>query len=265
MSKIISIINQKGGVGKTTTSINLSAALSQLGHKILLVDLDPQGNASSGLGIDKNSLQTSLYDIFAGSLSLSSIIQQTEIDSLSIAPSNSDLVGAELLLFNKDRREKILEDKLEEVKSQFDFIFIDCPPSLGLLTVNAIVSSDSILIPLQCEYYALEGISSLLETIELSRKELNPRLEIEGVLLTMFDSRTNLSREVGADAAKAFDKKLYRTVIPRNIKLAECPGFGQHIFTYAIDSAGAYAYSALAEEFLENNQSNKKLQTKTAA
>ena len=248
MGKIISVVNQKGGVGKTTTSVNLSSALAVEGAKVLLVDIDPQGNASSGLGVDKFGLEATLYDVFLGVFNLSSVIVGTEMPSLWVAPANSDLVGVELELANIAGREGVLKKQLEMIREQFDYIIIDCPPSLGLLTVNALVGSDALIVPLQCEYYALEGVSALMQTVELARAELNPSLELEGVVLTMYDQRTNLSRQVEAEARQFFGDKLFQTIIPRNVRLSESPSFGKPIFLYDGDSAGAKAYLSLAGE-----------------
>lgn len=248
MGKVIAVVNQKGGVGKTTTAVNLSSALSRLGRKVLVVDVDPQGNASSGLGVDKNGLEATLYDVFVGIFSLSSIIVGTAQSSLWIAPSNTDLVGSEVELNGVPGRELILKNQLERLRTQFDYVFLDCPPSLGLLTLNALVAADSVLVPLQCEYYALEGISSLMQTITLARQELNPNLELEGVVLTMFDGRTNLARQVAAEARKFFGASVFNTFIPRNVRLSESPSFGQSIFIYDDQSVGAEAYSSLALE-----------------
>ncbi len=248
MGRVISIVNQKGGVGKTTTAVNLSSALARMNRKVLLVDIDPQGNASSGLGVDKNGLEATLYDVFVGIFSLSSIIVGTAQNSLWVAPANTDLVGAEVELVGVPGRELVLKNQLERLRSQFDYIFIDCPPSLGLLTLNALVASESVLVPLQSEYYALEGISALMQTITLARQELNPQLELEGVVLTMYDGRTNLARQVGNEARKFFGDSVFKTVVPRNVRLSECPSFGQPIFLYDEQSVGAEAYSSLALE-----------------
>jgi chromosome partitioning protein len=248
MGRVISIVNQKGGVGKTTTAVNLSSALARIGRKVLVVDIDPQGNATSGLGVDKNGLEANLYDVFLGIFSLSSILVGTAQPSLWVAPSNSDLVGVEVELAGVPGRELRLRNQLERLRTQFDYVFLDCPPSLGLLTINALVASDAVLVPLQCEYYALEGISSLMQTIALARQQLNPNLELEGVVLTMYDSRTNLARQVGAEARKFFAESVFQVVIPRNVRLSECPSFGQPIFLYDDQSVGAEAYSSLALE-----------------
>lgn len=250
MKKIIAIANQKGGVGKTTTSVNLSSALALLGNKVLVIDIDPQGNATSGLGIDKNNLNSTLCDLFTGEFNLHSLLVGTEQSGLWVAPSNNDLIGAELELYDKPGRESILKNEILKLESHFDYVILDCPPSLGLLTVNALVAAQSILVPLQCEYYALEGISALMETIGLARAQLNPLLELEGVLLTMYDGRTNLARQVAHEAKSYFGDKVFNTVIPRNIKLSESPSFGKPIFMYDPDSLGAKAYKNLAAELV---------------
>jgi len=254
MAKIIAVANQKGGVGKTTTSVNLSSALAILGHKVLVVDIDPQGNATSGLGVDKNSVSATLYDVFASSFNLSSIIVGTEQAGLWVAPSNSDLIGAELEIVDIQGREAILKSALGKLSAQFDYIILDCPPSLGLLTVNALVAANSVLVPLQCEYYALEGVSSLMETIKVARERLNSDLNLEGVILTMFDGRTNLARQVAVEAKNFFGESVFDTVIPRNIKLSESPSFGKPIFLYDSESVGARAYLNLAKELVENQE-----------
>ncbi|HMO19267.1 MAG TPA: AAA family ATPase [Oligoflexia bacterium] len=254
MKKIIAVVNQKGGVGKTTTSVNLASALAISGNKVLLIDIDPQGNATSGLGINKNSLNSTLCDVFTGEFNLYSVILGTEQAGLWIAPANNDLVGVELELYNVAGRELILKNEIDKIRSQFDFIILDCPPSLALLTVNALVAADSILVPLQCEYYALEGISSLMETVSLAKERLNSNLEIEGVLLTMYDGRTNLARQVAIEARDFFGEKVFETVIPRNVRLSESPSFGKPIFLYDPESLGARAYKNLADELIERNQ-----------
>ncbi len=248
MARVIAVANQKGEVGKTTTAVNLSSALALSGKKVLVVDIDPQGNATSGLGVDKHGLEATLYDVFLGVFSLSSVIVGTEQDGLWVAPANNDLVGAEVELTNTPGRECILRNQLKPLKSQFDYIFMDCPPSLGQLTVNALVAADTMLVPLQCEYYALEGISALMQTVKLARQQLNPSLGLEGVVLTMFDGRTNLARQVAQEARSFFGHSVFETIIPRNVRLSESPSFGKPIFFYDEDSLGASAYRALAEE-----------------
>jgi len=256
MKKIIAVVNQKGGVGKTTTSVNLSSALALLGNKVLVIDIDPQGNATSGLGIDKNNISSTLCDLFTGEFNLHSILCGAEQTGLWVAPSNNDLIGLELELVNKPGRELILRTEIARLEDHFDYVILDCPPSLGLLTVNALVAANSILVPLQCEYYALEGISALMETITLARTQLNPDLELEGVLLTMFDGRTNLARQVALEAKNFFGEKVFNTVIPRNVKLSESPSFGKPIFLYDDESVGAKAYKNLASENIENHAKN---------
>ncbi len=252
MGKIISIANQKGGVGKTTTSVNLSAILAKKGKKILLIDADPQGNATSGIGMDKD-IELSTYDLLVGDQPAVDIIQKTEIKNLSICPSNLNLAGAEVQLVSMMSREQRLKEKLQEVKDEFDFIFIDCPPSLGLITLNAFTASDSVLIPVQCEYFALEGLGQLINTVELVKKHLNKDLYIEGALLTMFDIRTNLSNQVVKEVNKYFENKVYKTVIPRNVRLSEAPSYGMPISVYDPRSKGAKAYEKFVKELLKKN------------
>ena len=253
MAKVISICNQKGGVGKTTTAINLSSGLALEGFKTLLIDIDPQSNATGGLGIDKNSVRKSTYDLFMKRLGLGELTVPTPAQDLDLVPSNIELTGAEVELVNEPNREERLKDALDSARNRYKYIFIDCPPSLSLLTVNGLTASDSVIIPLQCEYYALEGISQLLETINLVKRNLNLSLEIEGVLLTMADFRTNLSRQVIAEAKRFFKDKVYETIVPRSIRLSEAPGFGQPIFLYDNNSVGARKYSELVREFIKKN------------
>lgn len=250
MARIITIFNQKGGVGKTTTVINLSAALGKLGEKILIVDIDPQGNATSGLGIEKKSLKLSTYDALINEVNLKDIIQGTSAVNVDIVASNVELAGAEIEMIEIENRELILKTSLETVKEDYDFIFIDCPPSLSLLSINGLSASNSVLIPIQCEYYALEGVSQLMDTIMLVKKSLNPDLEVEGVLLSMFDGRTNLSIQVVEEVKKHFKGKVYTSIIPRNVRLAEAPSYGLSIIDYDSKSKGTQAYKDLAEEFL---------------
>lgn len=257
MAKIIAIANQKGGVGKTTTSINLAAGLAYLNRRVLLVDLDPQGNATSGIGhnIDINDL--TVYDALMSEETISSCIKTMHRPPLDILPSNINLSGAELQMADLNAREELLKSKLNEVKEYYDYIIIDCPPALGLLNTNALTAADSVLIPVQCQIYALEGVTQLLQTIRLVQKLFNPNLKIEGVLLTMYDARTNLSSEVSQEVRKHFKDKTYRTYIPNNIKLAEAPGAGKSIYDYEMNSEGARAYAALTREVLDNNEEVK--------
>ncbi len=251
MGKIISIFNQKGGVGKTTTSINLSAGLGKLGKNILLIDLDPQGNSTSGLGLEKSQVEYLIYDVLAMNLPIKHAIVPTSAENLSIIPSNNQLAGLEIELAREENWEERLKDKLIQIKDDYDFIFIDCPPSLGILSVISLIASDSVIIPIQCEYFALEGVSQLFETIELVRRSYNPNLEIEGVVLSMFDGRTNLSIQVVEEVKNFFKGKVYTSIIPRNVRLAEAPSHGLSIMDYDLKSKGAESYMDLAEEFLD--------------
>ena len=256
MSKVIAVTNQKGGVGKTTTSVNLSAALSYMGKKVLLVDIDPQANATQGIGVDRSSLSLTVYDAITQSTPLKDIIISTDVKNLDIVPANIDLAGVEIELSQvKSGREQRIRNALETVKERYDFVIIDCPPALGLLNTNALTASDAVLIPVQCEYYALEGLTQLLNTILLTQKVFNEKLTIEGVLLTMLDSRTNLGIEVSQEVRKYFREKVYDVVIPRNIKLSEAPSEGLNIFDYDNTSEGAKAYAKLAKEVVKRNAS----------
>ncbi len=252
MGKIIAIANQKGGVGKTTTAVNLSTILAKRGKKVILIDADPQGNASSGLGLEKN-LENSLYDVLINEVDIKSTLQDTCVKSLKVCPSNMNLAGAEVELVSLMSREQRLKEKLDEIKDEIDFAIIDCPPSLGLITLNAFTAADSVLIPVQCEYYALEGLGQLINTINLVKKHLNKSIEIEGAVLTMYDMRTNLSNQVVREVKRYFDDKVYKTVIPRNIKLSEAPSFGMPISLYDPHSKGAKCYDRLAKELLKAN------------
>ena len=257
MGKIVSIANQKGGVGKTTTSINLSTILAKKGKKVLLIDADPQGNASSGIGIEKE-VEESVYDILINDEEIEKVVKKTNIKNLSVCPSNINLAGAEVELVSMMSREYRLKEKLDNIKNEYDFVVIDCPPSLGLITLNAFTASDSVLIPVQCEYYALEGLGQLINTINLVKKHLNKNLEIEGALLTMYDARTNLSNEVVKEVKKYFDDKVYKNVIPRNIKLSEAPSYGMPITIYDPRSKGAKSYEKFVKEFLKSNEPDSK-------
>jgi len=250
MTKVIAICNQKGGVGKTTTAINLSAYLALSGKKILLIDIDPQGNATSGLGVDKHNIKTSIYDLIIDEIDPNPIIIKTDITNLYLIPSNLNLTGAEVELVGIMGREYRLKKALASITDGYDFVLIDCPPSLGLLTVNALAAANSVLMPIQCEYYALEGLSQLTNTIKLVKENINSSLEIEGVLLTMADYRTNLTNEVINEVRSYFKEKVYQTVIPRNVRLTEAPGFGKPIATYDKNSIGAIKYSEFANELL---------------
>lgn len=259
MGKIICIANQKGGVGKTTTSVNLASALSAQGRKVLLLDMDPQGNASSGLGIKRyESQDNNIYHVLIGEKTLAEATQKTRNANLSVATANPDLVGAEIELVDMPQREYRLKNAIAAVQQQYDFILIDCPPSLGLLTLNALTAADSFLVPLQCEYYALEGLSQLLNTAGLIKKNLNPQLHIEGIVLTMFDSRNNLSHQVVTEIKNHFGDKVFQAIIPRNVRLSEAPSHGQSIFEYDSKSTGALKYLELAKEVIERTQQQNK-------
>lgn len=258
MGKVIVIANQKGGVGKTTTAINLSASLAMAGKDILVIDTDPQGNLTSGLGINRNNLHKSLYHVYADGINIEDVIIPTIMPSLFIVPATIDLLGLEIELANRSDREGILKNAIKPIRDSYPYIFIDCPPSLGILTLNALVAADSILIPVQCEYYSLEGLSLLQHTLKLVRNAFNPTLDIEGILLTMFDSRNTLSRQVQEDVIGFFDKKVYSTIIARNITLAEAPSHGKPAMLYDIRSKGAQNYLALAKEILNEGSLGKR-------
>ncbi|ABJ74785.1 ParA family protein [Leptospira borgpetersenii] len=248
MGKIVSISNQKGGVGKTTTSINLAANLASIGKKVLIIDMDPQGNSGSGLGIEINTLVKTSYELLLGESSTNECIQRTNVSNLHIIPSNINLSGAEADLLVEDQREYRLKNAVSELRSEYDYILIDCPPSLGILTINALCAADSVMITLQTEYFALEGLTQLMKIISLVQNQLNPSLELEGVLLTMFDKRTNLANQVAEDVKSYFKDKVYTTIIPRNVKLSEAPSFGQTIMSYDPEGVGAQSYRSLALE-----------------
>lgn len=250
MAKVISVANQKGGVGKTTTSINLSACVAYRGKKVLLIDLDPQGNATTGLGIDKKSTEKSIYDVIINDMDIKEVIIPTIQKNLNICPSSISLAGAEVELVSLFSRESKLKMAIENIKDEYDYIFIDCPPALGLLTINALTGSDTVLVPIQCEFFALEGLSQLMDTVQSVQKYLNKSLKVEGVVMTMFDVRTNLSIEVVEAVKSHFEDKVYGTIIPRNVKLSECPSYGLPIIKYDPKSKGAEAYLNLADEFI---------------
>lgn len=254
MTRVIAVANQKGGVGKTTTSVNLGASLAYMGYKVLLIDMDAQGNATSGLGIRKTDIKKDIYHVLIDDFPFEQIIQESSRENMWVAPSSIELAGAEVELTSMQRRESRLKQAIESTKHDFDYILIDCPPSLGHLTINAFTASDSVLIPVQAEYYALEGLSQLLNTIRLVQKHFNPDLRIEGVLMTMYDARTNLGSEVVEEVKKYFHEKVYSTIIPRNVKLSEAPSYGMSIVDYDPRSKGAEEYANLAKEVIANGQ-----------
>lgn len=251
MGRVIAIANQKGGVGKTTTAINLSACLAEKGKKVLSIDMDPQGNMTSGLGVDKNEVDNTVYDLIIGETSIDNVIVKDVLENLDIIPTSIDLSGAEIELLDVEGKEFIMRNAVENMKDQYDYIIIDCPPSLSMLTINAMTTADSVLVPIQCEYYALEGLSQLIHTVELVRDRLNPKLSIEGVVFTMYDARTNLSLQVVENVKDNLNQTIYKTIIPRNIRLAEAPSYGMPINKYDSRSAGADSYMRLADEVIE--------------
>ncbi len=254
MGRVIAIANQKGGVGKTTTAINLAAALAEKNKQVLLIDIDPQGNATSGVGVEKEKLEFTIYDLILGETPIQSCIEFTEFKNLSLIPSNVDLAAAEIELIGIQEKEYIIKKEVDKIKDKYDFILIDCPPSLNLLTINAMTTADTVLVPIQCEYYALEGLSQLIHTINLVRERLNPYLDIEGIVFTMFDARTNLSLQVVENVRANIKQRVYSTIIPRNVRLAEAPSHGYPITIYDTKSAGAESYRALAEEVMNREE-----------
>lgn len=254
MGKIISIANQKGGVGKTTTAINLAASLAVIEHPTLVIDVDPQSNTTSGLGIETQTVTNSVYEIMVGGVEASDAIRETELPFLDLIPSHINLVGAEIEMIDREQRERILQHAIQDLRDKYDFVIIDCPPSLGLLTINSLTASDSVIIPVQCEYFALEGLGQLLNTIKIVRQHLNTELEIEGVLLTMYDTRTRLSDQVADEVRKYFDDRVFKSVIARNVRLAEAPSFGKPALLYDSTSRGAKNYLSLAKEIIKRNK-----------
>lgn len=254
MGRTIVIANQKGGVGKTTTAINLSASLAELGQKVLIIDMDPQGNTTSGLGVEKDEKEYTVYELLLGECSIEDCLTESVCENLMVVPSNINLAAAEIELIGTENKEFILRDAVSSIKEDYDFILIDCPPSLNVLTINAMCTADTVLVPIQCEYYALEGLSQLMHTIELVRERLNPNLEIEGVVFTMYDARTNLSLEVVENVKSNLNQNIYKTIIPRNVRLAEAPSYGMPITKYDARSSGAESYKMLAEEVIHRGE-----------
>lgn len=254
MGRIIAVANQKGGVGKTTTSINLAACLAEKEKKVLAVDMDPQGNLTSGLGVDKDSVEKSIYELIIGEVDIKEVINKEVLENLDIIPTSIDLSAAEIELIGVDDKEYILRNAIDQVKDQYDFVIIDCPPSLSMLTINAMTTADSVIVPIQCEYYALEGLSQLIHTVELVKDRLNSKLEIEGVVFTMYDARTNLSLQVVENVKDNLQQNIYKTIIPRNIRLAEAPSYGLPINKYDPKSTGAESYMRLADEVIEREE-----------
>ena len=254
MGRVIAVANQKGGVGKTTTAINLSAALAEKNKKVILIDIDPQGNATSGVGVEKNEVENTVYDLILGEASIQDCIEYTEFENLYLIPSNVDLAAAEIELIGIPDKEFIIRKEVEKIKDKYDFILIDCPPSLNLLTINAMTTADTVLVPIQCEYYALEGLSQLIHTINLVKERLNPYLDMEGIVFTMYDARTNLSLQVVENVRANVKQRVYSTIIPRNVRLAEAPSHGYPITIYDPKSAGAESYRALAEEVINREE-----------
>jgi chromosome partitioning protein len=266
MARTIAIANQKGGVGKTTTAVNLAASLAIAERKTLLIDADPQGNATSGVGIEKGGVSRSLYDVLIDGVAIQDVVQQDpQLPFLHVLPATQDLVGAELELIGKEGRETILRGMIDAVQGEYEYILIDCPPSLGLVTLNVLTAADAVIIPIQCEYYALEGISQLLNTIRVVQQNFNPDFQIEGVLLTMFDNRLNLSKQVVTEAKEYFGPKVFRTVIPRNVRLAEAPSFGKPILLYDVQSIGAKSYLAVAQELMKRTEGLTRGRSKAGA
>jgi chromosome partitioning protein len=261
MTRIVAVVNQKGGVGKTTTAVNLAASVAAAGHRVLLVDFDPQGNASSAIGYPKDKIELSIYDAILGEVTMSDIIRPTEVTTLWLAPANMDLVGAEIELIGAEAREKYLAVAIAEVASHFDYILIDCPPSLGLLTINALAAADGVVVPMQAEYFALEGLSALLTTIERVKEAINPRLKLEGILFCMYDPRTNLASQVRGEVEEHLGDKVFRTLIPRNVRLSEAPSHGKPVLLYDLRCAGCQSYLELAREFIDRAVANTPTQS----